>query len=77
LGKKRMKRIFVITSAKNDDFIVRNELEKVAIKLYGNLYGLKRNDNDNVIYMFNFMNEKNAYQFKDSEQVKKYEIIEV
>ena len=72
-----MKRIFVITSAKNDDFIVRNELEKVAIKLYGNLYGLKRNDNDNVIYMFNFMNEKNAYQFKDSEQVKKYEIIEV
>jgi hypothetical protein len=72
-----MKRIFVITDVENDDFRVRNELERVAIKLYGNLYGLKRDDNKKIIYMFNFVSEKNAGDFKQSEQVKRYNILEV
>jgi hypothetical protein len=72
-----MKRIFVITDVENDDFKVRNELERVAIKLYGNLYGLKRDENEKVVYMFNFVSEKNAFDFKQSEQVKRYNILEV
>jgi hypothetical protein len=66
-----MKTVFVITDIKNDDPKKRKELEIIAMKLHGNLYGLKKNEEYNIIYMFNFSNNKNALKFK--EQIKNYE----
>jgi hypothetical protein len=66
----------VITDQERDNINLRNQLEKEAISCYGNLYGLRLSENNKVVYLLNFRNEKSFNRFKESDIIKKYEILE-
>ena len=72
-----MKKIYVVTDMCRDNREIRSELEKNAMKFDGDLYGFKIDDNQKVVYMFKFSNEKNYLKFKQINEVKDYNILEV
>lgn len=71
-----MNNILLITEQDKDDIPLRNQLEKIAFKLHGNLNGFRLDENKKVIYLFNFKDKKYFEKFKMEKLVKNFKITE-
>lgn len=71
-----MKNIFLITEYENDNLNLRNKLEKIAFNYYGNLCGLRVDENKKIIYLFNFRDKNQAEKFKMEKLIQNFKITE-